>query len=535
MYNNFAKYCLSKGSVIRPLNFPLKDNEYIGTCNPSIFFDGDRLRMIIRRVNYALWNSDNEYRFTTQYGPLWYITGNDKHQLKTINYLCEIDNSGVLSYKLINTSKLDKEPIWEFVGLEDARLVRWDGKLYGTGVRRDTTTNGQGRMELSELDEDGNEISRVRIKAPGDDSTYCEKNWMPILDMPYHYVKWCNPVEIVKANPITGECETVLLKEQPQDIEFYNTNGMGIRGSSQVIPWGEYRIALTHMCELWINEKNQKCGTGYFEQFIVWDKDWNIVKISEPFKFAGFGIEFTNGLAYKDGNFYIPFALQDNFSFLLTVSEDIVRDFIFNNDRTLGDYILTNNITLLFFNDPFNSYNCMNMGNEYFNRNDFAPAMVLYERACEYNTFKTQDELYDCMYMCGKAIANHGKNDDAEILLWDKMIDLNMNRSEGYLMASKYYIWRNRLSEAYTFAKLAYELNNYKMVLADSISNLYIGEFDGEVQYLWAMYNTENYLDCLPMAYQLKEKYCDDENKITQISHFIEIAENNKKNKYRVL
>ena len=157
MYNNFAKYCLSKGSVIRPLNFPLKDKEYIGTCNPSIFFDGGRLRMIIRRVNYALWNSDNEYRFTTQYGPLWYITGNDKHQLKTINYLCEIDNSGVLSYKLINTSKLDKEPIWEFVGLEDARLVRWDGKLYGTGVRRDTTTNGQGRMELSELDEDGNQ------------------------------------------------------------------------------------------------------------------------------------------------------------------------------------------------------------------------------------------------------------------------------------------------------------------------------------------------------------------------------------------
>jgi len=526
---------LTRGSIIRPLTFPLRDKEYVGTCNPSIFFDGDRLRLIIRRVNYALWNCDNQYKFATQYGPLWYITGDAEHHLKTINYLCDIDYNGKLNYKLINTTKFDKEPLWEFVGLEDARLVRWDGKLYGTGVRRDTTTNGQGRMELSELDEEGNEISRVRIKAPGNNDSYCEKNWMAILDMPYHYVKWCNPVEVVKVNPETGDCETVVLKEQPQDLEYYNTNDMSIRGSSQVIPWGEYRIALTHMCELWINEKKQKCGTGYFEQFIVWDKDWNIVKLSEPFNFAGFGIEFTNGLAYKDGNFYIPFALQDNFTFMVTVSEDIIRDFIFNNDKTPGDYILTNGNLLNFFNDPYNSYNCMRMGNEYFNREDYAPAMVLYERACEYNTFKTQDELYDCMYMCGKTIANMGKSDDAEILLWNKMINLNPNRSEGYLMASRYYLWRNRFSEAYTFAKLAYENNNFSMSLQEEIKGLELGEFDGDMQYLWSLYYTENYLDCLPMADKLKSKYQLTGNQSNELYNFINKVKNNEKNKERIL
>lgn len=534
MFDNFAKLCLTHGAIIRPLNIPLKDREYIGTCNPSIFFDGDRLRMILRRVNYALWNCDNEYKFTTQYGPLWYITGDHEHHLKTINYLCEL-NGDKIDYKEINTSKLDKEPLWEFVGLEDARLVRWDGKLYGTGVRRDTTTNGQGRMELSELDEDGNEISRVRIKAPGNDDSYCEKNWMPILDMPYHYVKWCNPIEIVKADPVTGECETVLLKKQPQDLEYYNTNGMGIRGSSQVIPWGEYRIAITHMCELWINEKKQKTGAGYFEQFIVWDKDWNIVKISEPFRFAGFGIEFTNGLAYKDGSFYIPFALQDNFSFMLTVDEKLVREFIFNNDKSFGNYILNNSPLLRFFDDPFNSYYCMEMGNTYYNRGFFAPAMVLYERACEYNTFATSDELYDCMYMCGKSIANHGKADDAEILLWNKMIDLDMNRSEGYLMASKYYLWRGRYSEGYTFAKLAYTNNNIKMNLPESVSYLNLTEFDVDMQYIGALYNTENYLDCLPMIHKLYTKYTLDSNQIGQITNFSNMVRNNESNKYRVL
>lgn len=534
MFDNFAKLCLTHGAIIRPLTIPLKDNVYIGTCNPSIFFDGDRLRMILRRVNYALWNSDNQYKFTTQYGPLWYISGDDERHLKTINYLCEITDNEI-THKLINTTKLDKEPLWEFIGLEDARLVRWDGKLYGTGVRRDTTTNGQGRMELSELDEEGNEISRVRIKAPGNDDSYCEKNWMPILDMPYHYVKWCNPVEVVKADPITGDCETVVLKEQPQDLEYYNTNNMGIRGSSQVIPWGEYRIALTHMCELWVNEKSQKCGTGYFEQFIVWDKDWNIIKLSEPFKFAEFGIEFTNGLAYKDGKFYIPFALQDNFSFMLTVDEKLVSDFIFGNKKEFGEYNLNGHVILRFFDKPSDSYTCMELGNMYYCNKDFAPAMVLYARACEYNTFTTQDELYDCMYMCGKSIASHGKNDDAEILLWNKMIDLDMNRSEGYLMASKYYIYRNRFSEAYTFAKLAYELNNYKMKLPQIVNSQYIGKFDGEMEYLWALYYTEKYLDCLPMADKLKANYKNDDNKLGQINGFIEFVENNKKNRYRVL
>ena len=73
------------------------------------------------------------------------------------------------------------------------------------------------------------------------------------------------------------------------------------------------------------------------------------------------------------------------------------------------------------------------------------------------------------------------------------------------------------------------------MVLADNISDWYIGEFDGELQYLWAMYNTENYLDCLPMAYQLKAKYYGDNNNISQIDYFIGVVENNKKNRYRVL
>lgn len=535
MFNDFAKLCLTNGATIYQLQVKPDNSGYVGICNPSIFFDGDRLRMILRRVNYALWACDNQYKFVSRYGPLWYITPDNDLHLRTVNYLCDFNDNGLRATK-INTEKFDKEPLWTFVGLEDARLVRWNGRLYGTGVRRDTTTNGQGRMELSELDEDGNEISRVRIKAPGKDDSYCEKNWMPILDMPYHYVKWCNPIEIVKVNPETGDCETVLLKEQPQDLEYYNTNNMGIRGSSQVIPWGDYRIAITHMCELWVNEKGQKCGTGYFEQFIVWDKDWNIVKLSEPFKFTEIGIEFTNGLAYKDGVFYIPFALQDNFSFMLEVKENLVYDYIFEGKKIHGNYIIKgNHVVLDFFNSTSDSYCCMNLGHDYYIKGYYAPAMVLYERACEYNTFHSVNELYQCMYMCGSSIARMGHRDEAEIMLWHRLIDLNPNRSEGYLMVSRYYSWRNRFSEAYTFAKLAYETNNYGLTLPEPLKYLNLSSFDGEMQYVKCLYQTENYLECQPMLENIKSRYKLSEAQVSAIDNFANEIENNKKNKRRVL
>ena len=62
------------------------------------------------------------------------------------------DPEYISRYNKIDTTKLDKEPLWDFVGLEDSRIFRWEGDLYISGVRRDTTENGQGRMELSKIE-----------------------------------------------------------------------------------------------------------------------------------------------------------------------------------------------------------------------------------------------------------------------------------------------------------------------------------------------------------------------------------------------
>jgi hypothetical protein len=199
---------------------------------------------------------------------------NDRH-LRTWNYFAKLNpDLSIKTVTSIDTSKFDVDPLWEFVGLEDARLFRWDGKLYISGVRRDTTTNGQGRMELSELSVNGNvvkEIARTRIPAPGDNDTYCEKNWMPILDIPYHFVKWTNPTEVVKVDPTNKTCEQVFLG-QPYSAK------RDIRGGSQVVTIGEYRVAITHEADLWKNKNNNKEAT-YRHRIVTWDKEWNVVNI----------------------------------------------------------------------------------------------------------------------------------------------------------------------------------------------------------------------------------------------------------------
>lgn len=321
---NFVARVIESGGTITPLIIPSEYTNGTGLFNPSVYNDKGKLVLNLRHCQYTIYHAEKN-KFEHQYGPLIYLNPENDITLTTTNYFCEIgEDMHISSVKKVDTSKLDVTPIWEFVGLEDARVVRWDDKLYYSGVRRDTTINGVGRMELSEIevtDESVKEVSRFRIPAPAPDTSYCEKNWMPITDMPYHYVKWCNPTEIVKVDPINKTCKTVFLGNTfvPKPYDY--------RGGSQVIPFGEYRIALTHTVNLFKSEAGRKNAT-YRHAFIVWDKDWNVVKYGSPFDFMGAEVEFSCGMTEHNDSIIITFGFQDNAAYLLKVSKKFIEDFI---------------------------------------------------------------------------------------------------------------------------------------------------------------------------------------------------------------
>ena len=320
--NNFCKISIKDGGKLIPLIIPTNNMVGPSLTNPSILNIDGELTVNLRNINYVLYHSEhgvNEHFW----GPLCYIHTEQHAVLATHNILCKLDsNFNIVENNIIDTSALDVEPLWEFIGLEDGRLVKWKDKLYLSGVRRDTTTNGEGRMELSEIDttDKPKEINRQRLPAPQPNNSYCEKNWMPIVDRPYEYVKWTNPTEVVKYDPESRITKTIVL------TNYQNFNTVDLRGGTQVIPYNNHYIALLHEVNLFKSEADRKDGT-YRHRFAVWDQDFNLLRVSPRFDFMGAEIEFACGMTeYKD-QILITFGFQDNAAYLLAVNKSTIKEF----------------------------------------------------------------------------------------------------------------------------------------------------------------------------------------------------------------
>jgi len=326
---NLVQKSVYHGGKLAPLVISKGLTSGTGLMNPSIFIDEDGdIMCVLRHVNYTLYHSENTQQFPSRWGPLSYLHPEKDQRLATTNYLCRLNEHLVMTdHTLIDTSLLDVPPVWEFTGEEDCRLVQWEGHYYVIGVRRDTTTHGEGRMELSEVELDkstwtAKEISRLRIPAPGDNNSYCEKNWMPILDKPYHFIKWTSPTEVVRTYPdLPPRCDQIVVAQgiQPPADQ---------RGGSQIVRWGNMYIGVVHEVNLFKNYLQQKDGI-YRHRLCVWDDQFNLVGLSpEAFSFLDARIEFAAGAAVHNGDLLISFGFQDNAAFVLRTPKALVEDMI---------------------------------------------------------------------------------------------------------------------------------------------------------------------------------------------------------------
>ena len=318
---NLVAEVIKQGGRLVPLILPNLESKGLGVMNPSIGIDGDGdLLVNLRLVNYAFYNNEHEQKFPSRWGPLHYMHPEDDLTLRTRNYLGRLDKDYQLrDIAWVDTSLLDKEPIWNFHGLEDARIVQWDSKTFITGVRRDTTTDGQGRMELSELAIEKKtwvvkEVARYRIPAPFADNSYCEKNWMPIHDKPFHYVKWSCPTEVVRADIGSSiNCHQISLENgliPPTDQ----------RGSSHVIWWKGFWLAWTHEVDLTKNYLQQK-NAKYRHRICVWDKNFRLIGLSNEFSFLDARVEFACGAVVFGDHVLVTFGFEDSTAFLLEIPE----------------------------------------------------------------------------------------------------------------------------------------------------------------------------------------------------------------------
>jgi hypothetical protein len=143
---------------------------------------------------------------------------------------------------------------------------------------------------------------------------------MPILDMPFHFVKWTNGTQVVKVIPEENRTETVVLKDwvqAPKDL----------RGGSQVLPYKNGYLTINHETDLFKSEAGRKNAT-YRHKFTYWDKDWNIQKFSPVFSFLEGQIEFCCGMAKYQNDYLLTFGFQDNAAYILRVPGHLMEEFV---------------------------------------------------------------------------------------------------------------------------------------------------------------------------------------------------------------
>jgi len=103
---------------------------------------------------------------------------------------------------------------------------------------------------------------------------------MPIIDQPYTYVKWSNPTEVVQYN-LNDKTTTAIYLDDGSNFVW---NLPDLRGSSHVLPYKDYYFALIHTVDLQRTNLGQKDGS-YQHRFVVWDRNWKIIKVTEQFSF----------------------------------------------------------------------------------------------------------------------------------------------------------------------------------------------------------------------------------------------------------
>jgi predicted GH43/DUF377 family glycosyl hydrolase len=257
-------------------------------------------------------------------GPVQYLHPENEVKLITENIfgMVSLDN---LELPGSPVHMQPSEPQWDFVGLEDARIVRYKDHFGLLGVRRDHKTTGEGRMELSTIErhpEDFNYYEVNRLTLQTDTCGYCEKNWMPVIDDNLSIIRWIDPMECYALDD-SGN----LHKKTISSSRLYPK--YELRGSSQVIPVNGGYLALVHSTNLWLPTTGGK-NCAYRFHFAQFDKDLNLLNVTRPFSLLGSDIEFSCGMCtYKD-KLLITFSEQDSNALLFEADLDWILNTIGN-------------------------------------------------------------------------------------------------------------------------------------------------------------------------------------------------------------
>lgn len=456
--NNFIELVLSNEGRIRYIEPDAPTSMFPSTCNPSIVYDEkkDCFWLNIRKTSYTLHCTNNSTKNPAgHWGPLIYSICSDRgNRLETKNSLCCLNDPLTDEFKYTELEEQTSwTPQWEFVGREDARLTIWNDELYYSYLVRDDNSTGVGRLHVAKY-QDGKLIDDKRLPSDKKDELYCVKNWMPVSDKPFYYVTMSDPATTYDAN----------------DNKFFERIKKNVfagfdmpRGSTQVIPYLEGYLAIVHTCQMWYTPNGRK-DARYLHSFVYFDKEFNLIQRSPLFSFLDRPVEFCCGLTRKNNELYITLALQDNVSFILVTSQNVVNDLL-NGRISFKEKVSGVFSTTCTQKDNFDYAKML------YDKKDFSGAYTFFTRGID-----MFEHTYSERYYLARCIADFGKRDHYEQALWYRCIEEDDCNPEGLIALAMFYHCRHQYAAANYWAEKAMaNIHRYSGIYytKDAILNLY--------------------------------------------------------------
>lgn len=281
------------GASIRAIDYT-PAAPYVAT-NPSIYFDGDRWRCLVRTTNYRIVNGH-------------YLTPDD-NIIYTKNVVLDLNND-LTTAKVTELRDLDSTPRSDFPvhGFEDCRFL---GDRASATVCDFASGDAKGRREIVLLTIDGDAITAARPLRSGQWAQRHQKNWMPIVDRPGEFIYSISPLVIIDADNLpVGDLPCGRL-----------------RGGSQVISVGTGYLCIVHDVTF------SGSSRTYLHRFVQLNRFLEVVGMSDVFYFVKRGIEFCAGLARDGSRLIASFGVDDSSAYLAefdlkTVLDTIREDYV---------------------------------------------------------------------------------------------------------------------------------------------------------------------------------------------------------------
>lgn len=254
----------------------------------------NKIEGVLRMVNYHI----------DQKGCYHYPPNMD--YIHTENDWVTIENGTITSQTRIQISKNCKTDFsrvyYQIQGLEDARHFIFKDEIYMSCTSFEYGRDPKASMVLCHLNKETKEVDHiVSLKY---EEHKIQKNWVPFL----YQDKFCfiysyEPFILLEVNPETGECTEIMKKSNNK----YDLSEL--RGSAPPIWLPDHKQYLIMTHEVIFCETRK-----YIHRFTLWDQDFNLLKISEPFYFNHLFIEFSLSVIYNPENqiLTIPFSHMDN-------------------------------------------------------------------------------------------------------------------------------------------------------------------------------------------------------------------------------